>query len=488
MKKSRRLFQLSFIALIIYVIFLIFIPDSEEYPLPDYSKDDIYHLLKNNEVDLNLASDFKKNVHYIDTKANNSIGRYIEVNEPSEKQLNTLKKEVPLYTIDVEVGQQTFQINPENDQVVSAIGVSIPIEDSNISNFVNNYFGEEYVEASVDNYDHEELLQADHTYTYQAKTSIPSIQRLVKVYVLGDNIVGFKHYGEANEFVEQNEDSIGFMLLLLFILLFLITLFIVVTTQLIKRLVKKQIRAFWMPFILATIAGAGWFFLTYAMGGSITGIGMIEPALMTYLTFGTLLIRWKRTTKSFRSRIESLKQPIRNGFLLMIIAITLGELYFLIADYLGGWTSPVLNHAVLINISIWLLPIFALFVGLSAAITEEAIFRAYMIPFFDRFGVFFSVLMSSALWGILHIGYDMYPWYLYIIDFILITGPFFYFVFKKFGFPTVIFLHFFYNSWVTTLFSFSIHIGVGLLALLVTLSPFLLFLNQRKDNLQPQIR
>ncbi len=206
---------------------------------------------------------------------------------------------------------------------------------------------------------------------------------------------------------------------------------------------------------------------------------MLDPLLMTYLTFAVLLIRWKKVRRNTSERIRALQAHVKQGFLTAIIGITLGELYFLIAGFFDVWTSPVLNHSLLILNSPWILPIFTLFIGLSAAVTEEAIFRNYMGPFFERFGVVIAVIVTSLLWGVLHIGYDMYPWYLYVIEFILITGPFFYFVYRRYGFPTVILLHYFYNAGVSTLFLFSIDIMIASISLVVMVSPFSLYLYRK---------
>lgn len=263
------------------------------------------------------------------------------------------------------------------------------------------------------------------------------------------------------------------------IFLFLFILVVIVTIQLIKRVIKKQIEGFFGPFVLTVIAGFGWFFLTKAMNGTVTGMAMLDPLLMTYLTFAVLLIRWKKVRRNTSERIRALQAHVKQGFLTAIIGITLGELYFLIAGFFDVWTSPVLNHSLLILNSPWILPIFTLFIGLSAAVTEEAIFRNYMGPFFERFGVVIAVIVTSLLWGVLHIGYDMYPWYLYVIEFILITGPFFYFVYRRYGFPTVILLHYFYNAGVSTLFLFSIDFTIASISLVVMVSPFSLYLYRK---------
>src|SRR5699024_4974090 len=123
----------------------------------------------------------------------------------------------------------------------------------------------------------------------------------------------FYHYGLAKEYPLQQEESTLQIIFYIGIFLFLVVLFIVVTIQLIKRLIKKQIEGFLGPFVLSVIAGFGWFYITSAMGGSLTGISLIEPLIMTYLTFAVLLIRWERSETTFRENVTSLKTSVALG-------------------------------------------------------------------------------------------------------------------------------------------------------------------------------
>src|SRR5699024_9244223 len=100
----------------------------------------------------------------------------------------------------------------------------------------------------------------------------------------------------------------------------------------------------------------------------------------------------------------------------------------------------------------------------------------------ERLGVFFALVATSFLWGIMHIGYDMYPWFIYVLEFVLITGPFFFFVYKRYGFVTAVFMHYFYNAWVTTLFMFTVDLRVAFVSLAVMFVPFVLFFIRSKGK------
>lgn len=480
MKKLLPLTSLFF--LLIYVCILIFAPAPIEYPYPDFTLKDVTNSLDEASESLHMDVPHPEDADFIDAEANNSIGRYVADRELNENQLETLKKEVPLYEITIEDMLQTIKLDADSKKVTVANELKLPINDLNdVDAFVERHFGSAYERMTVDDTSDDIFSEWDAEYVYAAPTTYEDVQTIVEVNASDEYIYAFHQYALAADYPFQDENSTPFILIIITVLLFFITLFIIVTVQLIKRLIKRQIEGFIGPILLTIFAGFGWFFLNSSMGVSVSGFGAVEPAIMTYLTLTTLLIRWKKSSKSWDEQISHTKKAIIQGLLLTVISLTLAELFFLVATHFGGWASPVSNHGLLLNQKLWLLPFFAVFVGISAAITEEAIFRNYMIPFFDRFGVITSVLVTSILWGILHVGYDMYPWYLYIIDFIIISGPFFYFVYKKFGLKTAMFLHYFYNSIVTVMFLFSVDIKVAITSLLLTLAPLLLFFYKPKQ-------
>ncbi|MFO1444878.1 CPBP family intramembrane metalloprotease [Bacillus sp. Bva_UNVM-123] len=408
----------------------------------------------------------------------------MEKNKFDEEKIAKLQQEVPIYTIEVDTSKQSYQIDPKNGQITKATGISLPYnEQYDVDHFILTYFGEGYTLQAKEDSESNIFVDWELKYVFSAPTTFNDISKVVEIYTNANKIVEFQHFGVAKGFSLTNADeSVGQIIISLFSLLFLFVLFIIVTVQLIKRLIKKQIEGFIGPFLLSLIAGFGWFFLTSSMGATISGFGAFEPGVMTYLTFATLLIRWKKTSESTENRLLNSKNSIFQGLLLTIVGLALTNLFFYIASFFGSWISPVLNHGLLINVNPWILPIFTLFVGISAAITEEAIFRQYMIPFFDRFSVIISVILTSFLWGILHLGYDVYPWYLRVIEFMIIGGPFYYIVYKKFGFKTAIFCHYFNNSFITILFLWRVDLMVAIVALFLSLSPLLVLLLKTKSH------
>src|SRR5699024_6617 len=103
----------------------------------------------------------------------------------------------------------------------------------------------------------------------------------------------------------------------------LIGLVLFVTVHLIVKLIKREIEAFWEPFGLSLVAGVGWLFINQALGVNLFSFGLLEPLMMTYLTFTTLLIRWKRSERSLTKRLGALQPAVVHGFLLTVIALLL---------------------------------------------------------------------------------------------------------------------------------------------------------------------
>lgn len=478
MNIDRRLVQASLFALVIYGLYLLFSSGQAALPLPTYSKNEAIETVQKEVDKLQLPSFTKEDLFYTDMVANSSIGRYMDSNVLTEEEFNVLREEVSLYSYEVASLYNSYTYDMDKGRITRAENIYLQIDDEQ---FVEDYFGDAYsLKGStniIDLFGEQQVKK-----TYVAETSFPDIINVVDLYLEDDMITEFEQYAVALGFPKE-EETLMQIIAALFIMFFLGSLVLFVTIHLIIKLVKKEIEAFWEPFVLSLVAAVGWLFVNKSLGVNVFGTGLIEPLIMIYLTFATLLIRWKRREHSLTERLVRLQPSVVHGFLLTIIALLLAEGFFYIARYFDTWVSPVTMYNMLVELDLWYIPVFTLFIGLSAAVTEEAIFRNYMIPLFERLGVFFALVATSFLWGIMHVGYDMYPWYIYVLEFVLLTGPFFFFVYKRYGFASAIFMHYFYNAWVTTLFLFTVDLRVAFVSLAVMFSPFILFLIRKKSKI-----
>lgn len=479
MNLDKKLIKVGIAAIMVYALYIFFGPTHVTLPLADYTKEEALIEVTNELAEVNLPIITEADLYYTDVIAYSSVGRYIEANAMSEEEVAALEEEVTLYSYEVATPYLTYQYDLKNKQLTKAENIYLELEGEE---FVHQYFGEAY--NLVDEVGASSFFDIwTVKQTYEAPTSINTVTNVVDLYLEGHAIIGFEKYGLASQFPEA-EESLMQMLAGVFILLFLLGLLLFVTIHLIIKVVKKEIEAFWEPLALTIVAAIGWLFVNKAMGINLFSVATVEYFMMIYLTFTSLLIRWQKDSRPLATRVASLQPAVVHALFLMVIAQLLAEGFFYLASFFDTWVSPVSMHNVFIELNIWYIPIFTLFIGLCAAITEESIFRHYLVPIFGRFGVVTALLATSFLWGIMHIGYDMYPWYIYVLEFIVISGPFFFFVYKKYGFATAIFMHYFYNAFVTVLFVLSIDIKVALVSWLVMLSPFLLLLVKEKEAWQ----
>lgn len=132
--------------------------------------------------------------------------------------------------------------------------------------------------------------------------------------------------------------------------------------------------------------------------------------------------------------------------------------------------------------TVWLLPLFVLAIGITAAIMKETLFRRYLASVLDHIHPIFAVFVSSFLWAILHLAYDVHPWYLRIVELTLIIGPFLYWIYKRYGFLTVLFCHYFFNSLYMSIHLFTYRDDIALVSLVLTLSPFMILLYKKRER------
>ena len=77
-KKNHRLSIIAAISLVVYILILWLGSSKTEYPLPDYTKKDIYNYIVTESEKIDLPPFIAEEVIFTDAKANNSIGRYMK--------------------------------------------------------------------------------------------------------------------------------------------------------------------------------------------------------------------------------------------------------------------------------------------------------------------------------------------------------------------------------------------------------------------------
>jgi GNAT superfamily N-acetyltransferase len=137
---------------------------------------------------------------------------------------------------------------------------------------------------------------------------------------------------------------------------------------------------------------------------------------------------------------------------LMIGGLQMGYVvlfYMLTSRYLGWWSPVTAEYS---NLFATPFPfLYAFDIGLSAALTEELLFRMIGIAFFlwvfRNKQVWLALLIPGVLWSFAHSSYVTYPIYVRGVE-LTVVALFLGFVFLKFDLFTTIMSHFTYNMMV----------------------------------------
>ncbi len=123
--------------------------------------------------------------------------------------------------------------------------------------------------------------------------------------------------------------------------------------------------------------------------------------------------------------------------------------YLLTSKYLGWWSPVTAEYG---NLFATPFPfLYAFDIGLSAALTEELLFRligiAFFVWVFRKRQIWLALLIPGALWAFAHSGYVTYPIYVRGVE-LTIVALFLGFVFLKFDLLTTMMSHFTYNMMI----------------------------------------
>jgi hypothetical protein len=142
-------------------------------------------------------------------------------------------------------------------------------------------------------------------------------------------------------------------------------------------------------------------------------------------------------------------QKVVLGYCLFGIQAGVSVLFAWVAEQCGGWMSEAQGQE-LIALSHFPL-LLPLATGVAGAIFEELVYRKWADVWLRRLArsTWLTGLLSSVLWSLGHLGYDVAPWYLRIIELGLVMGPLSFWMYRTYGLFSLILAHFLYNLFVT---------------------------------------
>ncbi|ASS74714.1 hypothetical protein CIG75_06830 [Tumebacillus algifaecis] len=179
-----------------------------------------------------------------------------------------------------------------------------------------------------------------------------------------------------------------------------------------------------------------------------TLVGLFQALAIGAIVFFALTLAWQGRWP-WKERLQEngwLEQQVVAGYGVFGCLAGASTLFLWASAPLGAWVSDLqAQEAIALFWWPFLLPLLA---PLSAAVFEELIYRKLSAIWLRRLfksGVA-TVLISSLIWSLGHLLYNVSPWYLRVIELSLLIGPLFFFLYRQYGLGAVMIGHFLYNS------------------------------------------
>lgn len=505
LKVHKKIAVITFIAILGSMLVHFLTEDEHDYPKPTITGEEAQETAQKflNERDYIYSG----NLNMTEAIANKDLSRYMDA-ELDHVAFQKVQERIPIYTIKVTDYLQSIHVDPFENKVIGMENLYVNIHsEEEIDQFVHDHFGSEY------NFiDYQDVNKIDFDlqfsefyqvrYTYEGPFHIEGLHEQIIVDVAipeaSDDpslyITGFMHGAEVPpEYTsDAQQDELMMLISAVIILLILGVLGIATLIHFIVRASKRKV-ALLLPLLITAFFSVFSLIFVYVYMGNLEWLSWIEVLTGAWFVFFILAMTIPQDTQWMHERTTSvsivgetlsrMKKPIILGLCLAVIGTFMSDLFFWMTfTYGGAWFSPVTFYEIFMLEMIWLLPLFVLAIGITAAIMEETLFRRYLASVLDHIHPIFAVLVSSFLWAILHLAYDVHPWYLRIVELTLIIGPFLYWIYKRYGFLTVLFCHYFFNSLYMSIHLFTFRGDIALVSIFLTLSPLMILLYKQREK------
>lgn len=421
--------------------------------------------------------------------SNYNVGKFLSDHNYSQDQVNVLAKKIPLYNVTVS-GSYTLGIDPQTKDINLIDVAQIPIKnDKDITAFVEYIFSKDPKLKEKKNIDldfNSLPLTAEfdkkvtvYTYTYKGAYKNRDLGENIKVFVQDGNILK----AERSAFVRGNTvefstpfyvQIIGLIPILILIIMLLSVLIVFIVKSVRKTIVSYKFAIF--PGIVAFISSL---IISSFEGYSL--LVLIQALLEGLFVYFALAVFSSRKNKL---TVGEWKEPIFRGFLFASLLNLVDSLFYGISFKMGAWESGVEQYSVFMQDQKWLLLLYPIGIGLGAAVFEEVSARFYFDKIFRKVPVVIVALISSFIWASLHLSYEVYPWYLRIIELTVFIGPFLFYIYKKYGLKTSISTHYFFNSFFCSIAFFYWDVSIGIISCVIALLPLGLLLSRKKQAVE----
>jgi membrane protease YdiL (CAAX protease family) len=171
---------------------------------------------------------------------------------------------------------------------------------------------------------------------------------------------------------------------------------------------------------------------------------------------------------------KSVNKALFIGTFVGIIFFTYEIGYYFLGKQIGFWSPAEINYDDIFSTAIpWVYP---LFIGFSAAATEEGIFRLFGISFLKKYvkKTWIAILITAISWAFLHSNYPQSPWFVRGIE-LSFVGIIFGMIFVRYGILASLTAHYTFNALQTAIFFTTSGNWYSIISsTLISLVPFLL--------------
>ncbi|RKY37329.1 MAG: hypothetical protein DRP78_01370 [Candidatus Omnitrophota bacterium] len=321
----------------------------------------------------------------------------------------------------------------------------------------------------------EQKNRTDHYFVWQKNDfAIGEANLRLAVSIYGDKLGHLRRYLKVpEEFMRsvEKELSLG-QVLSMITMIFMFFLFVSALVVLLIKFKQDQINwkfglIFGVSIVLLSIISFAnstpllWFgypdtmsktmFLTIAAGSALIGALLLGSIISLFGCSGESLSRevWGEKMfllNSFKEHknlsYNKVFQPIIIGYCLGFVLLGYMTLfYFIGTKFFNIWMPPEVEYSNILGTSMPFL--FPLTIALSAAVSEEFMFRLFAVSFLKKYlkSSYIAVFISALIWAFAHSNYPVFPAYIRGIE-LTIAGIIFGIVFLKYGIEAVVIAHF----------------------------------------------
>ncbi|MBU1044734.1 MAG: CPBP family intramembrane metalloprotease [Candidatus Omnitrophica bacterium] len=237
-------------------------------------------------------------------------------------------------------------------------------------------------------------------------------------------------------------------------------------------------------------------FIAISAGSAFIGALLIGLIIFLFGNSGESLYQevWKVKMPFFEA-IKTKKADLAKIWPVFIVGYSLGfvflgyiTLFYLIGTrYFNIWMPPEAEYSNILSTSMPFL--FPLSIALSAAVSEEFMFRLFAISFLKKYAklTWLAILIPAMIWAFAHSNYPVFPAYVRGIE-LTIAGIIFGIVFLKYGLESVLIAHFVIDAALVGLPLIKSHsfyfVISGIIVIAIALFPIFILFFLGKNNLK----